>query len=204
MKFYTNIQQYNNVIFERYIEDGVHKQREVPYQPTLYVPTVKQSPFKTIKGERLEPRGFNSIKEARDFIQARNKVSNDPVYGMQQFAYAYIQEQYPVREFDVNQLNILNFDIETRSDEGFPNIREADMEILSIALRCNGQSYILGCGEYKTSGDDKYIKCVSEADLLHKFIDLWRELNPDIVTGWNVEMFDIPVSYTHLTLPTKA
>ena len=198
MKFYTNIQQYNNVIFERYIEDGVHKQREVPYQPTLYIPTVKQSPFKTIKGERLEPRGFNSIKEARDFIQARNKVSNDPVFGMQQFAYAYIQEEYPTREFDVNQLNILNFDIETRSDEGFPNIREADMEILSIALRCNGQSYILGCGEYKPSGDDKYIKCVSEADLLHKFIDLWRELNPDIVTGWNVEMFDIPYTVNRI------
>ena len=61
MRFYTNIQQYNNVILERYIEDGIHKQREVPYQPTLYVPTVKQSPFKTIKGEVVEPRGFNSI-----------------------------------------------------------------------------------------------------------------------------------------------
>ena len=122
MKFYTNIQQYNNVIFERYIEDGVHKQREVPYQPTLYVPTVKQSPFKTIKGERLEPRGFNSIKEARDFIQARQKVSNDPVYGMQQFAYAYIQEQYPTREFNVNDLNVLNFDIETRSAVSYTHL----------------------------------------------------------------------------------
>ena len=56
MKFYTSIQQYNNVILERYIEDGVHKQREVPYQPTLFVPTVKQSPFKTITGEVVEPR----------------------------------------------------------------------------------------------------------------------------------------------------
>ena len=74
MRFYTNIQQYNNVILERYIEDGIHKQREVPYQPTLYVSTVKQSPFKTIKGEVVEPRGFNSIKEARDFIQARQKA----------------------------------------------------------------------------------------------------------------------------------
>ena len=68
MKFYTSIQQYNNVILERYIEDGVHKQREVPYQPTLFVPTVKQSPYKTITGDRVEPRGFNSIKEARDLV----------------------------------------------------------------------------------------------------------------------------------------
>ena len=187
MKFYTSIQQYNNVILERYIEDGVHKQREVPYQPTLFVPTVKQSPFKTITGEVVEPRGFNSIKEARDFIQARDKVSNEPVYGMQQFAYAYINEEYQKRDFDFNQLNILNFDIETRSDEGFPNIQTANMDILSIAVRCNGQSYILGCGDYKTSGDDIYIKCASEADLLHKFIQLWKDLDPDIVTGWNIE-----------------
>ena len=192
MKFYTSIQQFNNVILERYIEDGVHKQREVPYQPTLFVPTVKQSPFKTITGEVVEPRGFNSIKEARDFIQARDKVSNDPVYGMQQFAYAYINEEYPTRDFDFSQLNIFNFDIETRSDEGFPNLQTANMDILSIAVRCNGQSYILGCQEYKTSGEDIYIKCASEADLLHKFIQLWKDLDPDIVTGWNIETFDIP------------
>ena len=192
MKFYTSIQQYNNVILERYIEDGEHKQREVPYQPTLFVPTVKQSPFKTITGEVVEPRGFNSIKEARDFIQARDKVSNEPVYGMQQFAYAYINEEYPTRDFNFNDLNILNFDIETRSDEGFPNIQTANMDILSIAVRCNGQSYILGCGDYKTSGDDIYVKCASEADLLHKFIRLWKDLDPDIITGWNIETFDIP------------
>jgi len=198
LKFYTNIQQYNNVILERYIEDGVQKQREIPYQPTLYIHTVKQSPFKTIKGEVVEPRGFNSIKEARDFIQSHERVSNQPVYGMQQFAYAYINEEYPTREFDFNQMSILNFDIETKSDEGFPDISVADKEILSIALRCKGQSYILGCGEYKTSGEDIYVKCVNETDLLHKFINLWVDLNPDIITGWNIELFDIPYTVNRI------
>ena len=192
MKFYTSIQQYNNVILERYIEDGVHKQREVPYQPTLFVPTVKQSPFKTITGEVVEPRGFNSIKEARDFIQARDKVSNDPVYGMQQFAYAYIQEQYPVREFDVNQLNILNFDIETVSDDGFPNIAEANKEVLSVAIRQGDKTIVIACGDYEPGEGVQYIQCRNEVDLLYKFIDVWVALDPDIVTGWNIEMFDIP------------
>ena len=70
--------------------------------------------------------------------------------------------------------------------------------VVSNSYLCNGQSYILGCGEYKTTGDDKYIKCVSEADLLHKFIDLWKELDPDIITGWNVEMFDIPYTVNRI------
>ena len=198
MKFYTNIVQNNNVILERYIEDGVQKQREVPYMPTLFVSSVKQTPFKTIKGENVEPKMFNSIREARNYIQEHNNISNKPIYGMQQFAYAYINEEYPERDFDVNQLTVFNFDIETKSDEGFPNIAEADKDILSIAVRCKNQSYILGLDEYKPSGDDIYIKCSSETDLLLKFIELWVRCNPDIITGWNIEMFDIPYTVNRI------
>ena len=173
MKFYTSIHQHSNEILERYIEDGEHKQRKIPYMPTLYVKSTRQSHLKTMHGEMVEPKMFNSIREARNFIHDHEGISNSPIYGMQQFTYAYINEEYPQREFDVNQLTIFNFDIETKSDEGFPNIKEADKDILSIAARCNGQSYILGCGDYKTTDDDIYIKCTGENDLLLKFIDLW-------------------------------
>ena len=198
MRFYTNVTQYNNVILERYIEDGVQKQREVPYMPTLYTHSVKQSHLKTIKGEVVEPKMFNSIKEARNYIQEYGKLSNKPIYGMQQFAYAFINEEYPEREFDVNELTVFNFDIETKSDEGFPNIGEADKEILSIAVRCRGESTIFGLGEYKPSGDDRYVKCASETDLLIKFVDLWVHYNPEIVTGWNIELFDIPYTLNRI------
>ena len=198
MRFYTNVTQNRNVILERYIENGEQKQREVPYMPTLYTHSVKQSHLKTIKGEVVEPKMFNSIGEARNYIQEYGKISNKPIYGMQQFAYAFINEDYPEREFDVNQLTIFNFDIETKSDEGFPNIAEADKEILSIAVRCKGQSTILGMGEYKPSGDDRYIKCASETDLLIKFVDLWVKYNPEIVTGWNIELFDIPYTLNRI------
>lgn len=198
MRFYTNVTQNRNVILERYIEDGEQKQREVPYMPTLYTHSVKQSHLKTIKGEVVEPKMFNSIGEARNYIQEYGKISNKPIYGMQQFAYAFINEEYPDREFDVNQLTVFNFDIETKSDEGFPNIAEADKEILSIAVRCRGESTILGLGEYKPSGDDRYVKCASETDLLIKFVDLWVHYNPEIVTGWNIELFDIPYTLNRI------
>ena len=198
MKFYTHVIQNKNVILERYIEDGEQKQREVPYMPTLYTHSVKQSPLKTIKGEVVEPKMFNSIGEARNYIQEYGKISNKPIYGMQQFAYAYINEEYPTRDFDVNQITVFNFDIETKSDEGFPNIAEADKEILSIAVRCKGESTILGLGEYKPSGNDRYVKCASETDLLIKFVDLWVHYNPEVVTGWNIELFDIPYTLNRI------
>lgn len=198
MRFYTNVIQNRNVILERYIEDGEQKQREVPYMPTLYTHSVKQSHLKTIKGEVVEPKMFNSIGEARNYIQEYGKISNKPIYGMQQFAYAYINEEYPTRDFDVTQITVFNFDIETKSDEGFPNIAEADKEILSIAVRCKGESTILGLGEYQPSGEDRYVKCASETDLLIKFVDLWVHYNPEIVTGWNIELFDIPYTLNRI------
>ena len=197
MKFYTNIYTHGNQILERYIEDGERKQRKVDYEPTLYVNSTKQSPYKTIHGKQVEPRRFDSIRGARNFIQEHGKISNSPVYGMQQFAYAYINEEYPERKFDVTQLNVFNFDIETVSDDGFPNIREANKEVLSIAIRQGDKSIVMATPH--TNGDKytpeegvDFIECRNEIDLLYKFIDVWVALDPDIVTGWNVEMFDIP------------
>ena len=120
MKYYTNIYTHGNQILERYIQDGERKMRKVPYEPTLYVNSNKQTPYKTIHGKQVEPRPFDSIRDARDFIRDYGKTSNSPVYGMQQFAYAYINEEYPTRNFDIDGFNVLNFDIETVSDDGFP------------------------------------------------------------------------------------
>lgn len=195
MKFYTNIYTHGNQILERYIEDGERKQRKVDYEPTLYVNSTKQSPYKTINGKQVEPRRFDSIRDARNFIQEHGKISNSPVYGMQQFAYAYINEEYPERKFDVSQLNVFNFDIETVSDDGFPNIREANKEVLSIAIRQGDKSIVMatpGNGTYVPEEGIDFIECRNEIDLLYKFIDVWVALDPDIITGWNIEMFDIP------------
>ena len=195
MKFYTNIYTHGNQILERYIEDGERKQRKVDYEPTLYVNSTKQTPFKTINGKQVEPRRFDSIRDARNFIQEHGKISNSPVYGMQQFAYAYINEEYHQRKFDVTQLNVFNFDIETVSDDGFPNIAEANKEVLSIAIRQGDKSIVMatpGNGKYVPGEGIDFIECRNEIDLLYKFIDVWVALDPDIVTGWNIEMFDIP------------
>ena len=192
MKFYTNIYTHGNQILERYVEDGERKQRKVDYEPTLYVNSTKQTPFKTINGKQVEPRRFDSIRDARNFIQDHGKVSNSPVYGMQQFAYAYINEAYPDRTFDMDSFNILNFDIETVSDDGFPNIAEANKEVLSVAIRQGDKTIVIACGDYEPGEGVQYIQCRNEVDLLYKFIDVWVALDPDIVTGWNIEMFDIP------------
>ena len=61
---------------------------------------------------------------------------------------------------------------------------------------------MFGCGDY-TSTDSKisYVKCKHEAELLSRFVDVWSSdaWMPDIITGWNVEFFDIPYIVNRIT-----
>lgn len=54
---------------------------------------------------------------------------------------------------------------------------------------------VLGMFEYEPEQQNvTYIHCNNEKDLLERFIQVWRskQFNPDIITGWNVEFFDMP------------
>lgn len=78
---------------------------------------------------------------------------------------------------------------------GFPHAKEADYEILTISAKVfgNDKRVTFGLHDYTIKHKDQfYIKCDDEADLLKKFIGFWRQVDPDIITGWNIEWFDIP------------
>jgi len=59
---------------------------------------------------------------------------------------------------------------------------------------------VFGCGDYNKHRDDvHYAKCRDESDLIRRFLDLWTRWHPDVVTGWNVEQFDIPYLTNRIT-----
>ena len=50
-----------------------------------------------------------------------------------------------------------------------------------------------GQGPFKIKQDNvRYIQFNNERDLLNSFINWWMENTPDVVTGWNIQLFDIP------------
>lgn len=78
---------------------------------------------------------------------------------------------------------------------GFPHAKNADYEILTISAKVfgNDKRVTFGLHDYEQKHKDQlYIKCDDEADLLRKFIGFWRQVDPDIITGWNIEWFDVP------------
>ena len=49
----------------------------------------------------------------------------------------------------------------------------------------------MGIGPYEND-KVKYIECENELDLIKKFLNFWSKTQPDIITGWNIQFFDIP------------
>jgi len=195
MNFYKNIFQLGNHIFVRAIENGKNAKYRVEYSPYLFVPTKKTTAeYKTLFGKSVDKLSFNNINEAKDFIKSYKDVSGMEIHGLDSFLYPYINDVWP-REINYERdlINIGLIDIEVESDSGFPNIEKADKAITAISIKVKDKIFTLGCGEFIS--DDltvKYIKCRDEKALLENFIDTWRFLNLDVISGWNVEFFDIP------------
>ena len=94
------------------------------------------------------------------------------------------------------------FDIEVEVTQGFPNVQRANNKIISIAF--NDQitdeyfCYVLDENkELKNDFEEGVIveTFLTEFELLNKFFIKYREIQPTILTGWNVEFFDIPYLY---------
>ena len=84
---------------------------------------------------------------------------------------------------------------------GFPDPNLAIYEVLSISLIDSRKDviYVYGIKDYNGSSEIEgegfsiqYVKCNDEKELLVRFIQKWRHMKPDILTGWNINGFDIP------------
>lgn len=199
MKFYTSVLRYGNNILYRGYEDGQRVHRRIPFKPTLFVESSKATgEFKTLYGASVAPMQFDSMSEAADFLKQYKDIPNFKVHGQSNFVTQFIGDYFsPNIKFDKNRINITTIDIEVASDSGFPQPGEAKHPVISIAVKNNQSNlyYVWGMGDYDTTLNDhpiEYFRVNSEYDLLKSFIGWWSGNYPDVLTGWNSKLFDIP------------
>jgi DNA polymerase elongation subunit (family B) len=194
MNYYTNVASVGNNILYRGIKDGRRVKLKIAYTPTLFLPSKKQTKFTTLDGEYLEPMKFESIRDARDFVNRYKEVQNFKIFGNNGYAYAFIaDEQKGMIDWKIENLSIAVIDIEVGSENGFPDPYQANEPITAICVKyLNGQTVVFGCGDYELRGDETYIKCDDEFQLCKKFLRFWEENCPDVISGWNIKFFDIP------------
>jgi DNA polymerase elongation subunit (family B) len=195
-KFYTSFHRWGNNIFVRGYENGERFNEKIDshtWRPYVFLATREETPYRSLDGVSLRPFHFEDIKTARQTIREWEQIDNRKYYGSQNFDYVYINEHFKQIDYDVDLIKTAVIDIETMSEEGFPKIDEADQAIICITIRCDGKSYVFAHQDYQPSRDDVvFIQSDNEVDMLYRFIEHWESLDIDIVTGWNVEFFDMP------------
>ena len=197
MKFYTNVEQAGNRLLVRGYDAGSAFSYRVSFNPTLYVPTKNYTEWRTLEGKCVEPIKMGSINSAKEFIQEYKEVPDFDIYGNRRYLYQYITEEHPEDEikYDTSRIRVFNIDIETAAENGFPDIESADQEILAISIKDSytGRIVVFGARPFDNKHDDvDYMHFRTEESMLTSFLGYWNENCPDVITGWNVQLFDIP------------
>ena len=160
------------------------------------MPTKNYSEWRTLEGNCVEPHKFGSITEAREFIKQYKEVPDFDIYGNSRFLYQYIAEQHPeFVKFDSSKIRVFTIDIETAAENGFPDIESADQEILAISIKDSftGRITVWGARPFDNKDPEvDYMHFRSEESMLGAFLEYWQENYPDVITGWNVQLFDMP------------
>ena len=193
--FYTNVQCFGNNILYRGIQNGKRVKDKINYCPSLFIPSKKITNYTSLEGDYLDEKKFASVKAARDYIKQFEGVSGAPrICGQTRFEYAFIADQHTgMVDYDYEKVSVAVIDIEVGSENGFPDPYEANEPITAICLKfTNSQPIVFGCGEYQIQENEIYIRCRDEYNLCKKFLELWKDKYPDIITGWNTKFFDIP------------
>ena len=196
-KFYTFARPYGDKIMVRGWDDkkGGHFLEKVPFEPTMYITSGKETEYQTLDGQYVAPVKPGSMHQTRGMIAEYNNVSGVEVYGMEKFLYQFLAEEYPEQiDYDITKIKMWSLDIETASENGFPKPELAEEEVLLITLKNFNTKKIITFGSrpWTPSRDDvEYILCENEYALLDSFVAWWDDVLPEVITGWNVDLFDI-------------
>jgi DNA polymerase elongation subunit (family B) len=193
--FYTNIQLAGDTILYRGYEDGQPVSYRTNFSPTLYTLSRKEEEFKTLEGKNVAPVQFQTSREARNFIQQYDGVEGFEVHGYERFVYQYIRREFPDEvQYNISQMKIFALDIEVQCENGFPDAEAAAEEMLSITIKdmVTKKYYSWATREFEApEGVETHIFW-TEHEMLNHFINWWVQNTPDILTGWNVNLYDVP------------
>lgn len=212
-KTYTYVAQYGNSILSRgYHSNGERFNHKEAFAPTLFVsakPSQKQDEVWTdLFGRKFYPVKPGNIRDCKEFMEKYEGVEGFTVTGMTNWVAQYISEKFPgevILRPEHTRINII--DIETTTEEGFPDVNTANETVLLVTKWDSiHDRYIVYHVKdidlkevHKILAENKvdinkvvFSKQADEYHLLRTFVLDWATECPDIVSGWNSQLFDIP------------
>lgn len=198
---YGMVTTIGNVVYARSrMPDGSPVYVENTYQPTYFHPTTEAlATHWGYDGKPLLAKDFKDIYTGKKYLDSAVL----PIYGDINPEYMMLADVYGAQDVphDIDNLYIWNIDLEVDSEHGFAKPDDPFAEITSITVqwRHMGQTgtVVYGRGAFTPRNEFAkvhYLQFPSEEELLESFAGHWRSGGdyPDIVTGWNIQFYDIP------------
>lgn len=188
-----------------YNEEGkkVHKKVDPPLY--FFTKTPDESPIKSIYGENVKKHTFTSygkFRDAREMYKNANKQLFESDIDVET---KYILENWAGKEFKQPDLNVHYLDIEVHSETGFPHPDQANHPITIITTySTKNKKYTIFAekdfdpnfknykGETVLKDTDDIFIYDKEEDLIQAYIDFVRKSGVDILSGWNIDFYDMP------------
>ena len=195
MDFYTNVCRTRDKILVKGYQNNKPHMMKVAYRPNHYVLSKKgDTAFRSLDGRPLEAVNLDTMGGARKFREQYNQVDGFEIHGYDKYIYTYIAEKFQGDiEWDYNRIKIATLDIECESENGFPEPTLAEEKVNAITIKpFRKNAHTFGIGPWNDCpANVVYHECENEAFLLETFIKYWRKESFDVVTGWNVDAFDM-------------
>jgi DNA polymerase elongation subunit (family B) len=135
---------------------------------------------------------FDTLYDCREFLTQYRGLEDAPIYGNTDFITQYLLETYEGEVlYDLSKIKIAYFDIETETEGGFPDLRNPNERINLIGVRISNVNYLITWQQVNIP-DCKIIFVSSEKEMIEEFFKLLQKQDIDVITGWNVKLFDIP------------
>ena len=196
--FYTSVCLLGDDILIRGYEHGSPVQYREKSRPTLFlVPQAQQktSKYRTLDGRYAFPKQFDGAREAREFIKQYEGASGLEVHGYERFVYQHIAQKWKGEiDYDMSQMKIWTIDIEVACENGFPDVQASAEEMLCITMKNfnTKETITWGTREFVAPKGIEYRVFWTEQEMLQDFHSWWNQNTPDIITGWNNNLYDIP------------
>lgn len=193
--FYTSCCQVGRSLYLRgYDLFGKRVSKKIPYKPKVYLPSKTKTNFQTVDGKYLEEIEPGNIYQTKSFINTYSGIDGFDVYGYENNVNCFLHETFKDEiQYKEEYIRIAYIDIEVESEYGFPDIKLASEAVNAITIKQGRDLITLGLGDFDPSKyGGKYKKCANEIELLNAFITILNLLDPDIISGYNINGFDIP------------
>lgn len=205
---YTNVYQRGNNLYVRGVEDGRRFSRKVDFRPTIWTEgKVKDAADKwqTLDGRTVFAIQPGSIYDVKEYLEQYAGVHGMNLYESPGHAYQWIAENHPGEIIWYPQdIQVFTIDIETTTEEGFPDPKTAGEQIILLTIKDTRHSKVItwgvsSYGEFDNPFDYvEFRKFDTEQGMLKDFIVWWQQNYPDVVTGWNSSLFDLTYLYNRM------